>query len=161
MVQNINAQKQSQYGSIDRVGTSPDGRGIYQVIGNDGKIAGGLSIAQKDCDTFERSYQNILEAAPKLEQYMKTHTEDDIKNLQKKGKWIIGGGALLGGLIPALTSHKLTGNTFLQVLITIAGTVVGLFAGAKIGAKVMTPPGAKEMSEATKTISKLDIQPIR
>lgn len=162
MVQNVNSSgNQNQYGSINRVGTSSDGRGIYQVLNGDGKVAGGLSVAAKDCDTFERSYNKMIEAAPKMEKYMQTHSEEDIKKLQKKGKWMVGGGALIGGLIPLFFSHKVTEKLGWQILMTVGGTILGLFAGAKIGAKVMTPPGAKDMTEATQTISKLDIQPIR
>lgn len=159
MVQNI-SQAQNPYGSINRIGTTPDGRVVYKVMDGNGDIAGGLSVAQKDCDTFERTYNDIMTAAPKLEKYMQTHSEEDIKRLQKRGKRIIGGSALVCGIIPALFSHKLTSNKWLQVAMTLGGTFIGLFAGVKIGTKVMTPPGANEMSKATKTLSSLDVQPI-
>lgn len=156
MVQNVNSQ--SQFGTINKIGNTPDGRVVYQVVNPNGQVAGGLSVAQKDCDTFERSYNTMIAAAPKLEKYMQTHTEEDIKSLQKKGKWIIGGSALVGALIPAIATYKM--KLFPQILITLAGTVLGLIGGIKIGAKVMTPPGAAELNKATQEISKLDIQPI-
>lgn len=158
MVQNVS--NQNPYGSIDRVGMTQDGRVVYKVTDGNGEIAGGLSVAQKDCDMFERSYRDVMEAAPKLEQYMKTHTEEDMKRQQKRGRWIIGGSALIGGLIPALTSHFITQKTVWQALMTLAGTVAGLFVGIKVGTKAMTPPGAEQMTRATQTLSKLDIQQI-
>jgi hypothetical protein len=156
MVQNVNSQ--SQFGTINRVGNTPDGRVVYQVVNPNGQIAGGLSVAQKDCDTFERSYNTMMNAAPKLEKYMQTHTEDDIKRLQKKGKWIIGGSGLVGALIPAIATYKM--KTWQQILISLGGAIIGLIGGIKIGSKVMTPPGAAELNKATQEISKLDIQPI-
>lgn len=158
MVKNVS--NQNPYGSIDRVGMTQDGRVVYKVTDGNGDIAGGLSVAQKDCDMFERSYRDVMEAAPKLEKYMQTHTEEDIKKQQKKGKWIIGGSALVGGLIPALTSHYITGKTWVQALITLGGTIAGLFVGIKAGTKAMTPPGADQLSRATQTLSKLDIQQV-
>lgn len=159
MVQGVGSK--SQYGAIQKVGSTDDGRVVYQVVGSDGKVAGGLSVAQKDCDTFERSYNSIMNAAPKLEEYMKTHSEEDIKNLRKKGRRITGIGALIGGLIPAFTAHRITENGWIQAGLTLVGTIAGLIAGGRIGAKITTPPGAKEMTIATQAISKLDIQPLK
>ncbi len=156
MVQNIGAG--NKYGSINRVGQTKDGRIVYQVTDPDGKISGGLSVAPADSDRFERSYKDIMEAAPKVEQYMKTHTQDDLKNAQKKGRWITAGGAFIGGIIPAVAIHKL--NTFPKILCTLAGTIAGLFVGAKIAGKATVPPGAEQMAKATQELSKLDIQPI-
>ena len=159
MVQGLNVNSNGM-GSISRVGMTNNGRVIYSVVEPNGQVAGHLTVSQKDCDTFERTYNDIMTAAPKLEKYMQTHSEEDIKRLQKRGKRIIGGSALVCGIIPALFSHKLTSNRWLQVAMTLGGTFIGLFAGVKIGTKVMTPPGANEMSKATKTLSSLDVQPI-
>lgn len=161
MVQSVNSGNQSKYGSIEKVGVTPEGRAVYKLVDADGSVAGGLTIPQQQCDTFERSYNMMISAAPKLENYMKTHSEEDIKKQQKRGKWIIGGSALAGGLVPALFSYKLTGNKFLQILMTVGGTLAGFFAGRGVGIKVMTPPGAEEMAKASKMISKLDIQPVQ
>ncbi len=160
MVQNVSSQPQNSYGSISKVGTTQDGRVVYKVTDANGQVAGGLSVAQKDCDKFERSYKDVMEAAPKLEKYMQTHTEEDVKNLQKKGKRIIGFSALIGGLIPALTSHFITEKPWIQAILTIGGTIAGLMIGSKAGAKAVTPPGAEQMTRATQTLSKLDIQPV-
>lgn len=159
MLNEINFKAQGAYGSIDKIGTSPDGRVIYQVVDPDGKVAGGLSVAPNDCDKFEHSYKSIMEAAPKVESYMKTHTQEDVKSLQKKGRWITGISACIGGLIPAIFIHK-PDNWFIQFLFTLAGTIAGGFGGLQIAKKVSVPPGAEEMSKASKEISKLDIKPI-
>ena len=158
MVQNVGSQNGNMYGSIERAGSTQDGRIIYQVKGADGKAAGGLSVAPNDCDRFERSYNQIREAAPKLEKYMQTHTQEDVKKAQKKGRWITAIGAFTGGIVPAVALHK--PNFFIKLLCTVGGTVAGLFAGLKIAQKVTIPPGAEEMSKAAQEISKLDIKPI-
>lgn len=159
MVNNVSAGAQNQYGAINRVGMTQDGRVVYQVVNPEGKIQGGLSVAAADCDRFERSYNDIMEAAPKLEKYMQTHTEDDMKKAQKKGRWITGIGAFAGGL----TTIFLTKNckTWLQILCTAAGTIAGLVGGAKVAQKVSIPPGAEQMTRASQEISKLDIKAVQ
>ena len=159
MVNEVGFKGQSAYGSINRVGSTPDGRVVYQVVDPEGNVAGGLSVAPADCDKFERSYQAIMESAPKVENYMKTHTEADLKSQQKKGRWITAIGACIGGLIPAIFIHK-PDNGWAQFFITLAGTIVGGFGGLQIAKKVTVPPGAEQMSKASKEISKLDIKPV-
>jgi len=159
MVQNASLNGKNPYGSIQRVGAAQDGRVVYQVINPDGKVAGGLSVAPMDCDKFERSYSEIMEAAPKLEKYMQTHTEEDLKKAQKKGRWITIIGAAVGGLIPAIAIKS--GRFIVQGLCTAVGLGAGLFAGAKIAQKVSIPPGAEQMSRASQEISKLDIKPVK
>ena len=156
MVKNVGTG--NDYGSISRVGQTVDGRVVYQVTDRNGKIAGGLSVAPTDSDRFERSYKEIMEAAPKVEEYMKSHTQADLKDAQKKGRWITAGGAFVGGIIPAVTLHK--PNTFVKILCTLGGTLAGLFAGARIARKVVVPPGAEQMAKATQELQKLDIKPI-
>lgn len=160
MVQNTSFRSNptSSYGEINRMGTTPDGRVVYQVKDGNGKIAGGLSVAPNDCDKFERAYVEILDAAPKLEKYMQTHTEEDLKQAQKKGRWITAIGAFTGGIIPAALIKS--DIKILKIACAAAGTIAGLFAGAKIAKKVTIPPGAEEMSKATQEISKLDIKPL-
>ena len=160
MVQGINSGNQTKYGTIEKIGATPDGRAVYKLVNGDGSVAGGISIPQKDCDTFEIGYNMMMSAAPKLDNYMKTHSEEDIKRQQKRGRRIIGGSTLAGGLIPALFSYKLTSNIWLQILMTVGGTVAGFFAGRGIGIKVMTPPGADELQKASKMLSNIDIQQV-
>jgi outer membrane lipoprotein SlyB len=159
MVQNVNANNSSGYGKVTRAGETPDGRAAYTVTDPNGKVIGALSIAEKDCDSFERSYKDIMEAAPKLEQYMKTHTEADLKQAQKKGRWITAIGAFTGGIIPAVLVKK-PEKGIVKFLATLAGTIVGLIAGAKVAKKVTVPPGAEQMARATENIQKLDIKPL-
>ena len=70
MVQNVSTQQPNNFGVINRIGTTNNGRVIYQVVDKSGKIAGKMSVAQRDCDTFERSYSQIMRAAPKMQAYM-------------------------------------------------------------------------------------------
>jgi len=161
MVQNVGnkSNSASPYGSIDRVGTTQDGRVIYRVVDPNGKIAGGLSVAAKDSDTFERSYNQIMEATPKLEKYMQTHTKDDIKKAQKRGRWISAIGAFTGGIFPATLIKNQ--KQWVKIVSTIGGTIAGLFVGLQIAKKATVPPGAEEMTKASQAISKLDIKPIK
>ena len=159
MVNNVGANAQNPYGAINKVGMTQDGRVVYQVVNPEGKVQGGLSVAAADCDTFERSYKDIMEAAPKLEKYMQTHTEDDMKKAQKKGRWITAIGGFTGGIIPVILTKNY--RTFVQIICTAAGVIAGLFAGAKVAQKVSVPPGAEQMTRASQEISKLDIQAVK
>ena len=156
MVQSVSNQAPNNLGSINKIGSTQDGRIIYQVIDGDGKVAGNMSVAQKDCDTFESSYNKMIEAAPKLQEYMQNTTPEKMQKKQKMAKWIMAGGALLGGLWPALKARGL----FKQISLTLLGVAAGLAGGMYVGAKIVTPPGAKEISEASQTLSKLDIKAV-
>lgn len=162
MTQNISNQPHSGYGSINRIGTTNNGRVVYQVINNKGEVAGKMSVAQKDCDTFEKSYRDLMEATPKIEQYARTTTPEKMQKKQQQMKWIIGGCGLLGGIVP-LILYKPQGEwkSVKQVGLTLLGTGAGLVLGFSAAAKTMTPPGSVKFVKATNNISKLDIQPVK
>lgn len=157
MTQNISISTPNTLGSINRIGTSNDGRGIYQITDSEGKVAGKMSVAPQDCDKFESSYNKMLASAPKLQSYMQNTSPEKMQKKQKLAKWLVGGGAIIGGLWPAL---KVKG-TFKQITLTLLGTGAGLASGVFLASKIITPPGAKDFSQATQTISKLDIQPLK
>lgn len=160
MAQSISNNVQSAGGSINRIGTTNNARVLYQIIDGNGGSAK-ISVAQKDCDTFERSYKDIMEAAPKLEEYARTTSTEKMMKKQQMSKWIMAGGAVLGGIYPLL---KAKGNGFWGVLkqigLTLLGTGVGLGVGTYAAVKLTTPPGAVKLSKATQTLSKLDIEPV-
>ena len=162
MVQNVSTNSQNNLGSITRIGNTNNGRVVYQVTDNTGTVAGKMSVAQKDCAVFEKAYKDMIEAAPKLQEFAKKTSPEEMYKKQKRTKWIIGGCGLLGGIWPLL---KCKGEGWIgllkQVGLTTLGTAAGLLAGIFIASKTMTPPGAAKFSKATQTISKLDIQPVQ
>ncbi len=152
--------KQNSYGNIQRVGTTTNGRAIYRVIDSSGQEAGRLSVAGKDSDKFEKSYQEIMEAAPKIQKYVaENSSEEDIKKRRNTSRLIAGSGALAGIIIPVALTRK--ASTLVRVLSTVAGVVVGLAAGFITSLAVTTPPGTYKFAKASRTISKLDIQPVQ
>ena len=101
MVQNVSANnQQSRYGMINRIGATPDGRIVYQLVEPTGQIAGKISVARKDCDLFEKSYRDVLEAAPQIERYSKNVSPDQMAKKQRAAKWIVGLSTAIGGGIP-------------------------------------------------------------
>ena len=78
MVKSVNTQGNNNYGTINKIGTTENGRSVYQISDGTGKIAGRLSVAAKDCDTFEKSYETILNAAPKLQKFAENTTPENI-----------------------------------------------------------------------------------
>lgn len=163
MVQNISNQTQNGYGSVNRIGMTNNGRVVYQVTDATGQASGKVSVAMNDSDKFERSYNAMLNSAPKLQQYAQKTSPAQMEKKQKMAKWFVGGGALLGGIWPAL---KVKGGGGVLGFLKVAGvTLLGTGAGAMLGmfaaSKLVTPPGAKEFAAATQTISKLDIQPVQ
>ena len=164
MTQSISNQSQNGYGSINKIGMTNNGRVVYQVVDSTGQVAGKMSVAQKDCDTFERSYRDIMESAPQLEHYAQTTTPEQMQKKQQQAKWLIGGSGLVGGLIPLLTVKAKGGwgwGLMKQVGLTLLGTGAGLLLGIGIAAKTMMPPGSAKLAKATQNISKLDIQPVQ
>ena len=160
MVQNTLTQNIGQYGSVNKIGMTQDGRVIYQITGPDGYEAGKISIQKKDCDTFEKSYNDIMKAAPKLEKYAKENSSPEIvQHKQKVSRWIIGLSGLTGGIIPAATTGKM--KKWHQWALTIGGTIAGLLIGLITSYAVNTPSGMRSFSKATENLSKIDIQPVQ
>ena len=162
MVQNISNQPAAGFGSINRIGTTENGRIVYQIVDGNGQKTVKMSVNPRDCDTFEKAYRDIMVSAPKLQHYAQTTSPEKIEKKQKMAKWIVGGCGLLGGIWPLL---KAKGNGFWggmkQLGLTLLGTGAGLVGGMFIASKMVTPPGAMQFGKATQTISKLDIQPIQ
>ena len=133
---------------------------IYQVNYSSGRVAGRLSVASKDSDSFEKSYQTIIQNAPKLQKYAETTSADDLKKQKKKAYWIIGGLTALCSAVPIYLTRNLEGKRVLakQCLATLAGAAVGLSAGVFAAKKISTPPGAVELNEASKVLASLDIE---
>lgn len=169
MVQNIsnpNLNSNSNlngYGSINRIGMTNNGRIVYQVIDAEGKEAGKMSVSRKDRDTFEKSYRDMMESAPKLQHYAMTTSPEKMRKKKNMAKWIVTGCGVLGGLWPLLKYKPGSGfwNILKQTGVTLLGTGAGLVLGIGIAAKTTTPPGAAKFAKATQNMSKLDIQPVQ
>ena len=92
MVQNVSSQNTMQnqnsngFGGISRIGMTDNGRVIYQVVDGTGQKALKMSVAQKDSDTFERSYNTIMTTGPKLQQYMQNTPPEKIQKKTKSFK---------------------------------------------------------------------------
>ena len=81
MVQNVG---NSGFGSITKVGQTPEGRCIYDVRNPKGEITTKLTIDHKDCDLFVKSYNDIMEVAPKLEAYAEKAVSPDFQKQKKR-----------------------------------------------------------------------------
>lgn len=158
MVQSYNGA----YGGVNKVGTTADGRVIYQVNDPTGRVAGRLSVPIKDCDTFEYSYKQVIAAAPKLQAYMNKMTPEKMKKKQKTASWTVGILGALGAGIPIYYTRNITGKAKIlkQAAAALGGAIVGLGTGIFVAKKMMTPPGAKEITEAQKNLEKIDIKPV-
>ena len=162
MAQNISMQSNQGYGAIKRVGRTQDGRIVYQATEPNGKVAGHISIAQKDCDLFEKSYRDIMESAPKIQKYAQTTSPDKMAKNQKKAKWIVGLSTAIGGGLPLFLIKGKPGfwHGLLQAAATLGGCIAGLGIGSVVAQRVALPPGASKFAQATKNLSKIDVRPV-
>lgn len=156
MVQSVSG---TGLGFINKVGTSPEGRVIYEVNDPQGQMNGRISVAANDSDTFEKAFNDIIDAAPKIQKYMETTPPEKMEKKQKTAKWITTGGGILGAAIPLFTMKpKGFGKGLLAFGVTLAAGVAGLLTGSLIARKTCTPPGAEQFTKATQTLQKLDIK---
>lgn len=152
--------KQNPYGNIRRISSLPNGRVLYSVIDSEGKQAGKLTLPQEEVDSFESSYKEILETAPKIRAYVSANSsENAIKKRRNMARLIIGASGLVGAGIPLIVLRKSTSMTK-KILGAVAGIVTGLSAGFIASLGVTTPPGSLEFAQATRNLAKLDIQPV-
>lgn len=166
MVQNVSAQSQTnQFGTITKLGTTQNGRIIYQITDAEGTVSNKLSVSQAHSDTFEKSYQSIIENASKMQQYQENLTPreaEKIKHRSRNIKWSL---PVIAFLVPAIlvkpkSIKKEWVKNLIQSSVTAISTIAGFVAGQVLGTKTSTPPGATELAKATQTLSKLDIQPV-
>ncbi len=153
------AQNGSGFGNIQRVGAMQNGRTVYRVIDSNGEEAGKLSVPNRDTAQFEKSYVDLMDAAPKLQKYVAEHSsEKDIKNRRTLSRVIVGACGLVGAAVPIYLTRK--SSTLKQILCTVTGIVAGLSAGFATSMYATTPPGAIKFAKATRNISRMDIQPV-
>lgn len=150
---------QNPYGNVRRIGATPNGRAVYQVIDSDGREAGKLSIPAADTDKFEKAYIDIMETAPQIQKYvLENSSEKDIKRRRNISRAIVAGGGIIGAAVPMALTRK--ASTLKQILATVFGIVAGLSGGYLAAISATTPPGTFKFAKASRTFSKIDIQPM-
>ena len=155
----VNGVNSNPYGNIQRTGIMPNGRAVYRVIDSSGNEAGKLTVPVNDADTFEKAYIDIMETAPKIQKFAQENSsEADIKRRRNLSRGIVTAGGILGAIVPIALTRK--SSKLNQILTTVGGIVTGLFAGFAASLAVTAPPGSFKFAKATRTFSKLDIQPM-
>ena len=110
-------------------------------------------------DQFEAAYKDVMESAPKIQKFVRENSsEEDIKKRRNLSRLIVGTGGVIGAAIPIALSKKL--SRVKTILATVAGIIVGVSAGFVASLAATTPPGTYKFAKATRTFSKLDIQPV-
>lgn len=152
--------RQSSYGNILREGVLPNGRVLYNVIDSEGNKAGKLSVPMEQVDTFETSYNQILDSAPKIRDFVKANSsEEAITKRRNLGRGIVASCGVAGAALPLIILRKSTSVTK-KILGVVAGIVAGLSAGFAASLGVTSPPGSMDFALASRNLSKLDIQPV-
>ncbi len=151
--------KQNSYGDIQRLGTTTNNRTVYQVIDSQGEKSGKLSIPKEQAYKFEKAYKDVMITAPKIQEYvLENSSEKDIKRRRNLSRIIVGTGGLIGAIIPIVLTQK--ASKVKAIISTVAGIIIGLSAGYTASLLATMPPGTLKFAKATKTFSKLDIQPV-
>lgn len=152
--------KPSSYGNILRSGSLPNGRVLYSVIDSEGKKAGKLSVPKEEVDTFETSYKQILDTAPKIQAFVKANSSEEAISRRKNiGRGIVVSSGVIGSGIPLYLLRKSTSVTK-KILGLVAGIVTGLSVGFIASLGITAPPGSIEFARASRNLSTLDIQPV-
>ena len=154
MVQSVNAV--NNFGTLSKLGQTEDGRIVYKITDSPDAPPKTFSVAQKDVAIFEKSYNDIMESAPKLQKYAQKSPKE-LERRKMLSKWIIGVPITLGAGIPLI---KAKGGGLKQALLTIGGAILGATAGILINTFTMTPDGAAKMAKATQNLTKIDIKQV-
>lgn len=147
------------YGNIKRGGRLGNGRVLYQVTDSEGKPAGKLSVPEKQVDVFEKSYNDIMTVAPKIQQYVRENSSDEDRRLRRiKSQATVTIGGAFGALIPLMLTWKKP--PIHKILATGVGIVTGLATGFITAFVASLPPGTFKFEKAAQTLANLDIQPV-
>ena len=150
----------NSYGNILRAGNLPNGRVLYNVIDSEGNKAGKLSVPLEQVDTFEESYKQILDSAPKIQAFVKANSsEEAVTKRRNLGRGIVAASGIAGAVLPIALLRKSTSITK-KILGVVAGIVTGLSAGFAASLGVTSPPGSMQFALASRNLSRLDIQPV-
>ena len=150
----------NSYGNVMRAGNLPNGRVMYNVIDSEGNQAGRLSIPLEQVDTFETSYKQILESAPKIQAYVKANSSQESINKRRNiAQGIIVASGVIGAGLPLFILRKST-SVIKKVLGMVIGVVTGLSIGFVSSLGVTALPGSFEFAKAKRTLSTLDIKPV-
>jgi len=151
--------RENSYGQIQRIGAAKDGRAVYRVIDSKGEEAGRLSIPQNETDTFESACRDIMESAPRIQQYARENSSDEaIKQRKNISRAIVCTAGAIGALIPLTLTKSL--SPVKRILTAVAGIIAGISCGYAVSLVATTPPGTYKFAKANSTFSKLDIQPL-
>ena len=155
----VSGFRQNSCGNIQKISVTPEGRVVYRVIDSQGEESGKLTVPQNQTDKFESAYRDVMNTAPKIQKFvMENSSEQDIKKRRNKSRAIVAAGGIIGAAVPiALTKNV---SRVKSILATVAGIIVGISAGFAASLAATTPPGTYKFAKATRTFSKLDIQPV-
>ncbi len=147
------------YGNIKRGEKLGNGRILYHVINSEGEPAGKLTVPEEQVDTFEKSYNDIITTAPKIQQYVRENSSDEDRKLRKiKSQAIVTVGGAFGALVPLMLTWKK--SPIKKILSTGAGIFAGLGAGFVTAFVSSLPPGTYKFEKAAQTLANLDIRPV-
>lgn len=149
----------SQYGNIQKLGTTLNNRAVYRVIDSDGNDAGKVSVAQDDVDKFEKSYIELMSTAPRIKEYVENNSSpEDLHKRKILSRICVATGGLVGIILPFMLIKN--AGTTKRVLSSVAGIVSGISAGFAASLLITTPPGTFKFTRAARNIAKLDIKPV-
>ncbi len=145
-------------GAVTRVGNTQDGRAVYQLSNPNGEVAN-ISIAQKDCDKFEKSFNEMMRLTPELQKYAEQGGQEKMAKRKKASRWVVGGSTVAGLALPIILTRK--AKVGKQILWAILGTVTGFVGGAFAASKMVIPAELKKFAKVQKELSTIDIQPVQ
>ncbi len=150
----------SPFGSVQRLGFSENGRVLYNVVDSNGKSAGKLTVPFNEADTFENAYNDILESAPKIQEYVTTHSKEDTLSKRKAvSQALITTGGVIGFGLPVMFSKSK--SALKNILMTGTGVIIGVLSGFVAAYVTTLPPGTIQFAKASRKIGKLDIQSVK
>ena len=161
MVNGVSVNLQANpFGNVQRIGMYNNGRVLYNVVDSDGQSAGKLTVPYHEADRFEAAYKDILESAPRIQQYVTTHSgEDNFGKRKALSQALITTGGVIGCAIPALLTKSK--STIKNIFKLGTGVITGMLTGFSAAYLATLPPGTLRFTHASRTIAKLDIQPVK
>lgn len=144
----------NQFGTVNRLGQTEDGRVVYKI--GDEQNSKTVSVASKDVDVFEKSYNDIITTLPKLQEFSQKSPQE-MEKRKTLSKWVVGVPIAIGAGIPLITAK---GSTLRQSLLTLGGAIVGAVVGVMASTSLVVPNGAGIYAKAMQNLSKIDIKPL-
>lgn len=125
--------------SFKQIGLTRDDRALYNTVTPNGEVVASWSIPKDKVDVFEKSYKDIMEITPKINEYNEKYSTEEAKKRRKITSWgVFSAISIVGSCLTGYLAKNLSGAK--KALAYTGGVAASIAAGTIFALKCFMPP---------------------